>query len=549
VLPSEGSEILRVAILSGVIGFAGFCVSYGFYVWRKRNSTNRSPRSFAVKLAQVLAFLSCATIALSWAFNEFQGRGGIAGGSDIFVVNARRESFAQQITSAETVAKGDVVAEFLSPADRTRLAAIDLQISQAKAKKEAIINKVLQSDAALLQEEAHLRSELLQNRGFVFQLQHSRHEVERERAALTTAWTREESKLLEDLAEAEREFTSALSRREITQRALQRGEELLKHGNISRQQLDTRSSDDLSAELSVEKTKQAIASLKERHAALTQRFDSDRASLDRQISEVLADHAGMAGTTVELEGRVDKVRQELRADHDRAVIFRQREVEAMDYDTIILAAEKTRLAEIGQVRAPFAGKVVYRHPAPGLASGNSPILAISAGTGFTAAIRLPRSELRELALQTDPVELALDSPLLNQFFTGRFVRSEPVPFEPGRVIAYLDCNLPPEIIGDLGNTPGPVRVRLLWRPYLLFQPGVEFGILLLAASGLSLAAAARNLVRTTRYLPLGEPAREAARIKRFNRMRAPRETGSQCIQARASEEHPSAFASEAAGQP
>jgi hypothetical protein len=32
-LPSEGSEILRVAVLSGVIGFAGFCISYGFYVW------------------------------------------------------------------------------------------------------------------------------------------------------------------------------------------------------------------------------------------------------------------------------------------------------------------------------------------------------------------------------------------------------------------------------------------------------------------------------------------------------------------------------------
>ena len=548
-LPSEGSEILRVGILSGVIGFAGFCVSYGFYVWRKRNSTNRSPRSTAVKLAQVLAFLSCATIALSWAFNEFQGRSGIAGGSDIFVVNAHRESFAQQITSAETVAKGDVVAEFLSPADRTRLAATDLQISQAKAKKEAITNKVLQSDEALLQEEAHLRSELLQNRGFAFQLQHSRHEIERERAALTTAWTREESKLLEDLAEGEREFTSALSRREITQRALQRAEELLKHGNISRQQLDTRSSDDLSAELNVEKAKQAIASLKERHAALTQRFDSDRASLDRQISEVLADHARMAGTSAELEGRVDKVRQELRADHDRAVIFRQREVQAMDYDITILAAEKARWTEIGQVRAPFAGKVVYRHPAPGLASGNSPILAISAGTGFTAAIRLPRRELRELASQTDPVELALDSPLLNQFFTGRFVRSEPIPFEPGRVTAYLDCNLPPEIIGDLGNTAGPVRVRLLWRPSLLFQPGIEFGILLLAVSGLSLVVAARNLVRTTRYLPRREPAREAAGIRSLNRMRVPRETGSQCVQARASERHPSAFACDAAGQP
>src|SRR5438105_2984781 len=200
-LSSEGSEILRVAILSGVIGFAGFCVSYGFYVWRKRNSTNRRSKSRARTLAQVCAFLGCATIALSWAFNEFRGRIGIAGGSDVFVVNARRETFAQQITLAGTVTQGEVVAEFLSPADRSRLAAIDLQISQAKAKKEAIANKAFQSDEALLQEMAHLRSELLQNRAFVFQLRHSRYEVERERAALITAWTREEGTLIEDLAE------------------------------------------------------------------------------------------------------------------------------------------------------------------------------------------------------------------------------------------------------------------------------------------------------------------------------------------------------------
>ena len=349
-LPSEGSEILRLAILSGVIGFAGFCISYGFYVWHKRNSTNRRSKSRATTLVQVLAFLSCATIALSWAFNEFQGRNGIAGGSDVFVVNARRESFAQQITSAETVAQGEVVAEFLSPADRTRLAAIDVQISQAKVKKEAIANKVLQSDEALLQEQTHLRSELLQNRGFAFQLQHSRYEVERERAALTTAWTREESKLLEDLAEAEREFASALGHREITQRALQRGEELQKQGNVSRQQLDTRSSDDLSAELSVEKNKQAIAWLKGRHATLGHRFESNLASLERQISELSADHARMAAMIEELDGRIDQVRQEFRADHGRAIVSSQREVDSVDYDITILAAEKTRLTEIGQVR-------------------------------------------------------------------------------------------------------------------------------------------------------------------------------------------------------
>jgi prefoldin subunit 5 len=409
-LPSEGSEILHVAILSGVIGFAGFCISYGFYVWRKRNSANRRFRSRAITLAQLCAFLGAATIAASWAFNEFQGRSGIAGGSDVFVVNARRESFAQQITSAETVTQGEVVAEFLSPADRTRLAAIDLQVSQAEAKKEAIANKVLQSDEALLQEQTHLRSELLQNRGFAFQLQHSRYEVERERATLSTAWTREESKLLEDLAAAERELASALGHREITKRALQRGEELQKQGNISRQQVDMRSSDDLSAELRVEKNRQAIASLKERHAALGRRFESSLASLDRQIGELSADYARMAATIEELDGRIEKVRQKLRADHDRAVVSREREVDAVDYDITILAAEKTRLTEIGQVRVPFAGKVVYRHPAPGLASGNSPILAISAGTGLlqpsdyrvanctNSRHRPIRSSLRSIAL-------------------------------------------------------------------------------------------------------------------------------------------------------
>jgi hypothetical protein len=500
-LPAEGTEILRVAILSVVIGFAGFCISYGVYVWRKRNATNRRPRSRSIMLAQVTFLLSCATIAVSWAFNEFQGRSGIAGGSDIFVVNARGESFAQRITSAERVAKGDLLAEFLSPADRTRLAGIDLQISQAKAKKQAIGHKVLQYDEALLQEQAHLQSELLQDRGFASQLQNSDDEVERERATLTTDWTREEGKLLEDLAEAERELASALGQREITQRGVQRAEELQKQGNFSRQQLDQRSADDLTAQLSVEKNKQAIVSLKERHAALSSRFESSVSSLDHQISELSADRVQMAATIKDVARKLDIVQQKLRTDHDRAIAARQGEVDAVDYDISILAAEKTRLMEIGEVRAPFAGKVVYRNSAPGLASANSSILAISAGTGFSAAIRLPRRERRELAAQTDPVELALDTPVLNQFFTGRFVRSEPVPFEPDRVIAYFDCNLPPEIIGYLGNAVDPVRVRLLWRPSLWLQPGFEFGIFLVAGSFFWFAMGVRNLVRPTRYLP------------------------------------------------
>ena len=227
----------------------------------------------------------------------------------------------------------------------------------------------------------------------------------------------------------------------------------------------------------------------------------------------------MMATIEELEGRIKKVGREIRADRDRAAVAHRREVDTVDYDITILEAEKTRLAELAQVRAPFAGKIVYRHPAPGLASGNSPILAISTGTGFTAAIRLPRDELHELSAQNDAVKLALDSPVLNQFFTGRFVRSEPVPFEPGRLIAYFDCNLPPEIIGYLGNTADRLRVRLLWRPSLLFQPGVALGTLLLAVSALFWVAAVHNVVRTSRYRLHGQRATQSAGIKMSERAR------------------------------
>jgi hypothetical protein len=489
-LPAEGGEILRVAILSGVIGFACFCVSYGFYVWRKRNAAHQQAKSLPIRLAQFLALIGCATIALSWALNEFRGRAGIAGGSNVFVVTARPDISAQQITSADRIAQGAVVAEFLTPADRTRLAAVDLQRSQAQAKKEAIQSTVLQSDEALLQEQTHLRSELLQLKGFAFQLQHSRYEAERERASLTTAWTREESKLLEDTAAAERDYAAALGRREITHRALQRGHELEKQGNFSRQELDVRSADDLAAELAVTKGKQSIAALQERRGVLSARILASLSSLDHQILELTSDHAGLTTSIAEFETQIDRVRADLASDRTRAVISRQREVEAVDYDITILAEEKKRLTEIGQVRAPFSGRVIYRHPAPGLASGNSPMLVISAGAGFTANIRLPRSEVDELASMTEPVKLALESPVLHQFFTGRFVRAEAVPFEPERVIAQLDCSLPPEIIGYLGSSADPVRVRLLWRPALVRQPGFLLGLVLLGASALFLAAAA-----------------------------------------------------------
>jgi hypothetical protein len=489
-LPVEGKDLLRIAVLSGVLGFAAFCLSYGLFVWRKRNAANGAPRPRAVRAAQIFALLGCAGIALSWAFNEFQGRTGIAGGSGIFVVHARRESAAQNITTADTVEKDDVVAEFLSPADRTRVGAVEVQQAQARAKREAIRSGVLQMDEALLQEQAHLRSELLQLKGFAFELRKTRLEIERDRASIQTTWTREEAELLEHIASSEREMTTAVSQRELTQRALQRGQELQKQNNVPQREVEQRASDHLTADLNVRKNKEGVALLKERRQVLERQFGENNRSYRSQIAEIAGDYTMVQAAIGAVETQIASIDSELRQDRVRAMSSRRQEAEAVDYDIAVLSAERTRLTEIGQVRAPFPGRIIYRHPAPGLAPENSPILAISSGAGFTAKIRLPTRELEELRGGGDAVQLALENPLLHNFFMGRFVRSETVPFEPTRIIAYFDCSLPPEIIDYLGRSAEPVRARLLWRPSLINQLGFQISLFLLAASVLALTAAA-----------------------------------------------------------
>jgi hypothetical protein len=97
------------------------------------------------------------------------------------------------------------------------------------------------------------------------------------------------------------------------------------------------------------------------------------------------------------------------------------EVDAVDYD-ITIPCRKNPLTEIESGQGAFAGKVIYRHPAPGWRQ-EFPDPAISAEP-LTAAIHC-RGELDELAAQTGPVQFASIALCCINFY-GRFVRSEPI---------------------------------------------------------------------------------------------------------------------------
>src|SRR5215208_2217691 len=489
----EGKDFLRLVVFSGIIGFGIFCLSYAIHVWRKRNASLSRRRAPAFRLAQAVGLFGCFSMAGSWTFNEFQGRDGVAGGGDLFVVHARKDSTPRNLPAGGSVKEGAVVAEFMSPPDQARMVSIEAQQAKATAKREAVQFSPLVVDQGLLQEQSHLRAEQSQLKGFAFDFQRSIRETEKNRADLIAAWGREKSQLEVELAAADAELNSAVSRLDVAARALGRAEELKKRGFTYQQTLDQRGSDQTVASLSAQRYTTVKASASRRLEALGQQFRTDDKALQRHLDALKADFFAVQNNLSDVSARLAEAEARVDADRARARRAVAGEVEASEHEIAVLAAEKDRLVEAFQVRAPFSGHVVYRAAAPGLVKDDEPILAISGGMGFTAKIRMPRGELDQLESTRQSLQLALDEPVLHKFFTGRFVRAEPVPFEPDRVIAHIDSALPPETIAFLAETPKLAQVRLLWRPSLLSQRGFQIGLILLAAGFLVITRRLRSL--------------------------------------------------------
>jgi len=387
ILIPESIDLLRIAIFSGVLGFAAFCASYSLLVWRKRNSRNDQQPSRIQRLADVCILLGAIGLLGTWAFTQLEERAGIAGGSDLYVVRAHQDSVAIRLTPQDEVQAGQVIAEFVSPANQR-----------------------------LAQREAHVRSQIAQKEGFVFDLKRSQREIERARSSLLTEWIREKNQIELDVARL----------------------------------LPIRPRD---AELEVNKRQLVITSLQSRLHSLEEMYNASDAKLSEQLHDIEDDLAKLGAS--------------IKSDETQLSVILERETEAARIESSIAAAETEGFLDKTQMKAPFSGRIVFRHPAPELAAEGAPVLALSSGLGFLAEVRMPLAEIDQLASSPSPVPLALEHPVLHKMITGYFIRAEPLPLEDGQAIAYFECRLPPEVVAGLGNASERVRVRLLWKPSLL----------------------------------------------------------------------------------
>jgi hypothetical protein len=425
----EGKDLLRIAIFDAVLGFGAFCASYSLLVWRKRNNRTDRQRSCTRHVGYLCIFSGAIGLLGTWAFNELERREGIVGSTDLYVVHARKDSAALRLAPRDEVQGGEVIAEFGSPANQRQRTLNDLQLAQAQMRRGAAQAKPLVVDQVLVQRETQTRLQITQKQGFIFDLQRSQRDVEKARSALLTEWTREKKQTELDVG-----HLLPVSPRDV--------------------------------DIELSKRHLVITSLQSRLRSLEERYNASDARLSEQLHDI-EDNITKLGASIKAdEAQLVEIQELLVSDRNRAKIAIEREVEAARIEASIASTERERFNDSTQMKAPFSGHIVFRHPTPELAVEGAPILALSAGSGFIAQIRMPRAESDQLASVRAPVLLALEHPILHDIIFGHFIRAEPLPSEVDQAIAFFECTLPSEVVAGLGNSADLVRLHLLWKPSL-----------------------------------------------------------------------------------
>lgn len=419
--PFDGGsvEALHIAVIAGVCGYLVFCISHAFAIWRKRQQAgNGGKRLFPW---QLLIGLSVVLIAVGWLEREMTRRSGVVLGSDFYVVKADSTSHPH-LLDATQVGENDVVVRFdgVELESSYRRLFHDIQI---KEREIAVLElSPIEVNPALLARKQEAVEDL---RSTMVQLGLGSGATERAN--------------LDNMIEGfQSVFSAVLKDRE---QQLARVRTLYEKGLTSKRELEQASEAVMLAKRDLNRRQHEIAAAKEERKA------------------VIASKQAIA-----------EDQQRARSKRAEEIAVRRAELEKLRQ--LLLQVERKR-----EVRSPFSGRVVYRHPAPSLASAGQPIMAIAAGEGFVARVQVPAHEALLLA-PGDKLRLRLKNATVSEYIMGSLSRVLPVPEQPAFRYLEIVTQLPVEQFANLSY--GVVRVNLEWRPLLLLNPFVVAGLLVLS---------------------------------------------------------------------
>jgi hypothetical protein len=482
----EQETLVNVAVLSGLVGFGVFCISYTATVWWKRNAVAGRKgrlRRWAAVTVTVGALIILAVIA----HRELASREGVLKAERLMTVRAREDFMLQRIYQGEQVEAGQILVQFTSPKRKSEIEALQVELTRQEAERRVLDYKPLEADPELVRRHQDAVADVRQLRTTVNQLLPACHEADR--VLLTerlrrleklmslhtdqdeTKRMKEETSAEHDLAAKNREWVRSLSRNQAV------GSAELAEANTQFDLTKTKVAryGERTGNLAKEQAK-----LEENVAALQKSSSEQVGALERELERA-------RGQLAEAEESCEQIDRDLATDRKRAEQLRTQEiaevVSAIARDRATLAGLQADL----EVKAPFAGRVVYRDPAPNTVGKEGPLLAVAPGEGFRVRLRVPKSEVALLS-RAGEVRLELADPLVEKQFSGWFASAEVLPHELWHSVVEMDCRPPAAILQKLAADK-TVRVRLRWRPSLLGSYVFLSGLAILVAGAVTWGAA------------------------------------------------------------
>ncbi|GMU20914.1 MAG: hypothetical protein AMXMBFR13_10100 [Phycisphaerae bacterium] len=515
----ETETILNTALFSGILGFVAFCASYAWHVWRSRNaagrpssSSTRSGRLLRWSLVSIGVGVVLLGVALIW--REVRPREGVLLGEGLYTARADDDLELESVTAARHVERGEVLARFRSPERQAEIDTLDLKLQILQVQKQIVQLQPLTPDSELVR--SHERA-IADQRQLVASLTYLLPEhalIVRERLRDKLDKTERLNSLTTRIESTRRELDQAQARLKLEELHLARTRNLSADAAAPAIELEERVTGASVARGEVARLTGSIANLERerRHVqdsvpAFAVCTSQQAEEIDRELQRV---QSQLHATTEQLQAS----KANLEEDRRRAGLLKEQMLAQLELEIRQCRAKLEGVRNTLVVKAPWKGAIVYADAAPSAALPMAPVVVLAPERGFRFRLRMAEAEARALE-KTGSVTLGLVVPILQRRFAGRLLESEPLPCEPGYVLAELGCLPPSETIRDLvahgwgaqdWATNPASRMRLLWRPPLHVLPLFQVAACVLAVGGIGLCAA--WLVRARSRAGRGTPSPE-----------------------------------------
>jgi hypothetical protein len=515
----ETETILHTALFSGILGFVAFCASYAWHVWRSRNAAGR-PDSSSTASGRLLRWslvsigLGVVLLGVALIWREVRPREGVLLGEGLYTVRADDDLELEFVTAARSVERGEVLARFRSPERQAEIDTLDLKLQILQVQKQIVQLQPLTPDSELVR--SHERA-IADQRQLVASLTYLLPEhalIVRERLRDKLDKTERLNSLTTRIESVRRELDQAQARLKLEELHLARTRNLSADAAAPAIELEERVTGASVARAEVARLTGSIANLERerRHVqgsvpAFAVCTSQQAEEIDRELQRV---QSQLYATTEQLQAS----KANLEEDRRRAGLLKEQMLAQLELEIRQCRAKLEGVRNTLVVKAPWKGAIVYADAAPSAALPLAPVVVLAPERGFRFRLRMAEAEARALE-KTGSVTLGLVVPILQRRFPGRLLKSEPLPCEPGYVLAELGCLPPSETIRDLvahgwgaqdWATNPASRMRLLWRPPLHVLPLFQVAACVLAVGGIGLCAA--WLVRARSRAGQGAPSPE-----------------------------------------